>query len=156
MGQRFLRDVAGLGRGYPVIGANSEQFSHADPVYINSSGFLAVFAQSTNPAVLGYYCGQGETMSSTNQTVAKKCPDYVYAHGVEMVFGADQAATQTDVGDFCDMGTSTTGAYQIDLAAGQSNEKSFFVLGFDPDGDGTTTDVVVVAAQPQHLGYAAV
>ncbi|MFA5695984.1 MAG: hypothetical protein WC917_00765 [Bacilli bacterium] len=154
--QKFLADPEGLGRGYPVIAASSEQFSYADPVYINTSGFLAVFAQSTNPAVLGYYCGQGETMSSTNETVAKVCPDYVPAFGVEMVFGSDQDCTQTDVGDYCDMGTTTTGAYELDLAAGQSNESSFFILGFDPDGESDNDKVVVMAAQPQYYAYAAV
>jgi len=155
MSQRFLTDPAGAGRGYPVIGNSSEVFVHANPVYIDADGFLANLADAS-VGVYGYYVGQGETMASDNETVAKVCPDYVYARGVEMVFGADQACTQTDVGTLCDFGTYTSGAFELDLAGAQSNEATMFILGFDPQGDGTTTDVVVIAATIQGSGYAVV
>jgi len=150
--QKFLRDPGGLGRGYPVIGATSVQFTHADPVYIDSSGFLAL--ATAGGLILGYYCGAGETMSATNQTVEKECPDYVYAKDVEMVFGADQDATQTDIGAYCDFGTVTTGAFELNLAA--STSAGLFVLGFDPDGEADNDAVVVMAAELQILGYAQV
>jgi len=153
--QKFLRDPAGLGRGYPVIGVASGAFAYADPVYIDSNGYLATLAAATS-GVLGYYVGQGETMASTNATVAKKCPDYVMAEGVEMVFGSDQACTQTDVGTQCDFGTYTSGAFELDLAGGQSNEVTMFIIGFDPDGESDTDAVVVIAATLQKLGYAIV
>ena len=145
MTQKFLADPAGRGAGYPVIGGNSVQFSHADPVYIDTSGWLAI--SSTTNKVLGYYVGQGETMASDNQTVAKKTPDYVYASGVEMVFGSDQACTQTDVGAYADMGTATTGAFELNLNSGGTGQ--YLVIGFDPDGDGSTSLVVVIAAEDQ-------
>jgi hypothetical protein len=150
MTQRFITDPSGLGRGYPIIAASSEQFSHADAVFINSSGFLEV-ADATGK-VLGYYVGQGETMSATNETVAKVCPDYVYAEDVEMAYGADQACTQTDIGAYADFGTVTTGAQELNLTAGATG--TFLVLGFDPDGDGTTTLTVVTVAEPQKSAFA--
>ena len=145
MGQRFRTDPSGLGRGYPVIGLNSQAFAHADALLIDSNGLLAM--ASTSSKILGYYTGQGETMASDNQTVAKVTPDYCYAQDVEMVYGSDQDATQTDVGAYADLGTATTGAQQLDLVAGSTGQ--FFVLGFDPEGDGTDNDVVVVAAEIQ-------
>lgn len=150
MGQKFLTDPAGLGRGYPIIGATSVQFTHADAVYIDSSGFLALATAGSK--VLGYYCGQGETMAATNQTVKKVCPDYVYAADVEMVYGSDQACAQTDVGAYADFGTATTGAFELNLSAGATGQ--FLVIGFDPNGDGTTTDVVVVVAEDQRAAFA--
>ncbi len=146
--QKFLHDPAGYGRGYPVIGKLSVQFSYADAVIIDSNGFLDL--ATTTSQIHGYYCGQGETMSATNQTVEKVCPDYVYSDGVEMVYGADQACTQTDIGTWCDFGTITTGAQQLNLAG--STKAQFFILGFDPDGDGTTTSVVVKCGEPQYIG----
>lgn len=150
MGQKFLADPAGHGAGYPVIGKNDEQFSYADPVVIDTNGWLDLIGTTTK--VLGYYTGQGETMTSDNQTVAKVKPDYVYAAGVEMVFGADQAATQTDIGVYADMGTVTTGAFELNLVAGSTGQ--FLVIGFDPTEDSTDTDVVVIAAEPQLFGFA--
>lgn len=150
MGQKFARDPAGHGRGYPVIGANSEAFAFADPVYIDTSGWLAL--ATTSSKILGFYVGAGETMASDNQTVAKKTPDYVYASGVEMVYGADQDATQTDVGAYADIGTATTGAIELNLAAGSTGQ--FFVIGFDPENDSTDTDIVVIVAEPQISAFA--
>ncbi|MFA5695985.1 MAG: hypothetical protein WC917_00770 [Bacilli bacterium] len=148
--QKFLTDPARLGRGYPVIGYLSVEFSHGDAVYIDSSGWLAL--ATAGGRILGYYCGQGETMSATNTTVAKVCPDYVYAHAVEMVYGADQDCTQTDVGAYCDFGTVTTGAFELNLAASTSGQ--VIVLGFDPEGTGDNDAVVVMASEPQYLAFA--
>lgn len=151
MGQRFRADPSGLGRGYPIIGKNSVEFSHADPIRIDSNGWLDIIGNAVKP--LGYYTGQGETMDSANQTTGGKVtPDYCYAENVEMVFGADQDATQTDVGAYADMGTSSTGAFVLNLAAG--SDGIFLVLGFDPEGDGTDSDIVVVAAERQKDAYA--
>lgn len=148
--QKFLRDVSGYGRGYPIIGGNSVQFSHADPVYIDTSGWLQI--SSTTNKILGYYAGPGITMASDNQTVDKVCPDYVYAEGVEMVFGSDQDCTQTDIGAYADIGTATTGAFELNLAAGSTGQ--FLVLGFDPEGTGDNDVVVVICAEPQISAFA--
>ena len=147
--QKFRHDPAGYGRGYPIIGANSEEFSQADAVFINSSGFLEL--ADVGGKILGYYAGQGETMASDNQTVAKKTPDYVYAESVEMVYGADQDCTQTDVGAYADFGTVTTGAFELNLAAGSTGQ--FLVLGFDPENDANNDHVVVVAAELQKAAF---
>ena len=83
--QKFLRDPSLLGRGYPVLGKASEVFANADPVYIDSDGYLAVI-EAGDQKFLGYYTGQGVTLASTNATVEKVTPDYVYADDVEMIF----------------------------------------------------------------------
>lgn len=148
--QKPLRDLEGLGRGYPIIGANSVEFTKYDPIYIDSSGFLDLI--STSSKVFGYYVGQGETMTSDNETVALKTIDYVYAENIEMVFGSDQDATQTDVGAYADMGTATTGAFELNLAAGATGQ--FLVLGFDPYEESDDDAVVVVAAEVQKYAFA--
>jgi len=148
--QKFLRDPSLLGRGYPIIGANSEVLATADPLYINSSGFLATVA-AADTKFIGYYTGQGETMSSDNETVAKVTPDYVYADNVEMVFGSDQDCVQTDVGAYADFGTYTTGAYELNLSAGSTG--LMLVLGFDPEGESDDDAVVVTIAEPQRLAF---
>lgn len=148
--QKFLRDPLGSGVGYGVIGINSVQFSKADPVYIDSSGWLALTTGTSK--VLGYYTGKGETMTSTNQTVAFVKPQYCYALGVEMVFGSDTDCVQTDVGAYADMGTYTTGAFELDLLAGGTGQ--YLVLGFDPEDESDDDAVVVMCAEPQMLAFA--
>lgn len=145
--QKFLRDLAGLGRGMPIIGDASAQFSYADPVYIDSNGHLAL--ATTTSAVIGYYCGQGETMSATNESTEKVCPDWVPAWNVEMVFGSSTDCEQTDLGTYVDIGTASTGAFELNLDA--STYDTFFVLGFDPEGEGDNDAVVVVAADIQGI-----
>lgn len=149
--QKFLRDPDLLGRGHPIIGVNSQEFTKADPVYADSNGWLDVIGGNSQK-FLGYYVGQGETMESDNQTVDKKTPDYAYAGDVEMVFGSNQDATQTDIGAYADFGTVTTGAFELNLAAG--SDGLMFVLGFDPDGVGDDDAVVVIIAEAQRYAYA--
>lgn len=148
MAQRFYTDPNLLGVGPPVIGKNSEAFAYADPVNIDSNGWLVV--APAGERILGW-CLETVTMAATNQTVAKVKPKYVPALGVLMQITADQTCTQTDVGAYADI-TGTTGAINVNLAAGASG--SLFVWQFDPAGDGTTTEVVVSVAEPQDLAYA--
>lgn len=148
MAQRFARDPAKNGVGYPVIGVNSQAFALADAVYINSSGFLDV-VDSADVPILGFSL-DARTMASDNQTVAKVKPQYVYAEGVEMVYpkNSSTGVDQTDVGEYCNLATFTTGAQ--DLAnASSGTTGQFLIMGFDPDNDGTTTDAVVKVAFDQ-------
>jgi len=149
MAQRFLNDPAGFGVGYPVIGANSIVFSEVDAVYINTSGFLDL--ATTSSTVLGFAL-ETVTMASDNQTVAKVCPKYCLPYGVLVVYPSDQACTQTDVGAYADLSSNTTNAMTINLAAGSSGQ--FFVQGFDPDEDGSTSKVVVSIAEEQQSARA--
>lgn len=149
MAQRFLNDPAGFGVGYPVIGGNSAAFSYADAVYIDTSGWLQV--ATTSSKVLGFALDT-VTMASDNQTVAKVCPKYVYADGVLVVLGGDSACTQTKVGEYADLVTTTSGSQVLNGTTGATGQ--FFVLGFDPEGDGTTTDYVIRVAEPQTFGFA--
>jgi hypothetical protein len=127
--------------GYPVIGKNSEVFNIADAIYIDTDGFLAL--TTTSSKVLGY-AEEAVTMASDNQTVAKVCPQYIYAHLIEVKIDTDQAATQTDIGAYADLVTVTTGAQVLNLAAGSTGQ--FFVLGIDPDN---TSKVIVTVAEFQ-------
>lgn len=143
---KFVRNPFELESGYPVIGKNSEQFSVGDAVYVDTDGFLA--KATTSSKILGYSI-EDSTMASDNQTVAKKKPLYVYAEGVEVEIDSDQACTQTDIGAYADLGTVTSGAQVLNLAAGATGQ--FFVLGFDADD---TDKVIVTVAEPQKSGFA--
>ncbi len=147
--QKFRYDPAELGSGYPVIGGNSVQFTAADAVYIDSSGWLAL--ATTSSKVLGYALDD-VTMAADNQTVGFVCPQYVPALGIQMVYGSDQDCTQTDIGAYADFGTATTGAFELNLAAGGTGQ--MFVLGFDPDKEDDDDAVVVECAEPQYLAFA--
>lgn len=151
MAQRFLNDPSALGTGYPVIGANSEVFNLADAVFIDADGFLAIV--STSSKVLGFIVDQGPlTMESDNETVAKVCPKYCYDSNVLVVYPSDQACAQTDVGTYADLGTTTSGGQILNLSGGATGQ--FFIWGFDPNADGTTTDVVVSIGEPQRFAFA--
>ena len=134
------------GVGYPVIGGNSVQFSMADAVYIDTNGFLAI--ATTSSRIIGY-CVEDITMSSTNQTVAKVCPKYIPALGVLMVYPGAAACTQTMIGEYVDLSTVTTGAQVVGAGSTSASSGQFLILGFDPNGDGTTTDVVVCLGENQ-------
>ena len=151
MAQRFLRDSAAFGNGYPVIGYDSIVFYVADAVYIDSNGFLNT--ASTSSKILGYAV-ENITMSSTNSTVAKVCPKYVMAEEVEMVYPASGAITQTMVGEYAVFSAATAGAQTIAYNTTSATVGQFLIVGFDPAGDGTTTDVVVRAAFKQSDCYA--
>lgn len=146
MAQKFYRDPTLRGMGFPIIGKNSEAFHKADPVSIDSDGFLIV-AVATGK-IIGW-CLEDVTMASDNQTVAKVKPQYAVADGQLMVITSDQALTQTDIGTYADM-KGTTGAINVDLAGGANGQ--LFVWGSDPQG--TTSDVVVSVAEPQEMGFA--
>lgn len=152
MPQRFTRDPAGYGTGFPIIGANSVQFNTADALYINSSGFLDT--ASTSSKIYGYSIETPAVMASDNQTVAKVCPKYCYAEQVEVVYPANGAITQTMVGEYTVFSSATAGAQTISNTT-SATVGQFLIVGFDPDKDGTTTDVVVRAAFKQSETYSA-
>lgn len=147
--QYFLGEMIDPVTGYPVIGINSGAFATADALYIDSNGWLTVV--STSSKVLGFSL-DNRTMAAANQTVAKVKPLYTPWLGIVAVYTADQACVQTDIGAYADLVTVTSGAQVLNLVAGTSGQ--FHVLGFDPDGDGTTTLTVVEVAEPQQLGFA--
>jgi hypothetical protein len=146
--QMFRSDPELKGAGYPIIGIDSGSIAKADAVYADSNGYLAVI--TTSSKVLGFGL-ENHTQTSTNSTVALYCPLYVPALGEEVIYTGDQACTQTDIGAYADMGTITSGAQVLNLAAGTQGQ--FFVLGFDAV---TTTLTVVEVAEPQVLAFAQV
>lgn len=149
MAQYFYKsEIPNVGTATPVIAKNSEVFTKADPVTKDTSGWLKVAAAGEK--IYGYMM-EDYTAASDNQTVAKYKPLVVPARGQLMVYTADQACTQTDLDQYADL-TGTTGAIQMNLAAGATGQ--FAVRAFDPDNDGSTTLVVVCAAEPQDLAFA--
>lgn len=151
MGQDLYKDRLHPGMGVPIIGANSVQFTSFDGVYADSNGFLALATAGSK--ILGF-ARQDVTLASDNQTVAKVKPSYLPHHGMLLVYGADQACTQTDIGAYADYGTATTGAFNLNLAAGATGQ--FLVLGFGTDinPNYASTDVVCEVAEPQVLAFA--
>lgn len=148
--QQFYRVPDKTGIAQPVIAKNSEQFSVGDPVTIDSNGFLAR-ATSSGEKIYGF-ADEDVTVASDNQTVAKYKPSVISYDGVVMIFTADQAVTQTDIGAYADVGTSTSGGYILNFAAGSTGQ--FICLGFDPNNDGSTTLAIVRVAEPQVLAFA--
>jgi hypothetical protein len=149
MAQRFLHESA-VDRfiGYPTIGVANTQFSKADAVYIDSSGYLAL--ATTSSQIVGF-CLEDKTTASTNATVELYCPQYVDAMmNIYMAYPSDQDCTQTDIGAWCDFGSVTTGAMTLNLAA--SSKAQFLVRGFDPNNEADDDDVVVTCAEPQQYG----
>ena len=125
-------------------GLNSAVFAKADPVTIDSNGYLIYATAGTK--VLGFSLDD-VTMASDNNTVAKVRVNYIPAiPGVQMQYTSDQACTQTDIGAYADL-VGTTGATQINLAAGAAG--MFYVKDFDPNQDGSTSEVIVETAEPQ-------
>lgn len=151
MAQRFLNDPAAFGSGYPVIGLDSIVFNVGDALYINTDGLLTT--ATTSSKIMGYSTGN-VTMSATNSTVAKVCPNYVYSYDVLMVYPANGAITQTMVGAYTVFSSATAGAQTISNTISDTVGQ-FQVVGFDPAKDGTTTDVVVRASFRQGDTYAA-
>jgi len=144
----FKSNVAELPVGVPVIGVASVQFSVGDAVYIDSNGYLAL--ATTSSKILGF-CIEDKTTSATNASVELYCPQYVYAEDVEVWIDSDQAFTQTDAGAYADLGTVTTGAMVLNLAAGSSGQ--FLVLGSDTDTP-NTSKVICVVSEPQKMAFA--
>lgn len=145
MAQRFYGDPLAGGVGYPVIGANSITFSAADPVVINSSGFLDLSTTSTK--ILGWAIDDSVVMTSTNQTVAFVCPKYVEAKNVKVVLPTASAValTQTSVGEYFVLSGTTSGAFTVNTTS-SATVGQLLCLGFNPDNDGTTTDGVFKVA----------
>lgn len=145
---QIIHRVGGAGVGTGVILKNSTTLSVGDPLTIDSNGFLDIAA--TTGKIIGF-CLEDVVGASDNQTVAKVMPVYMEAARVRMIYQADQACTQTDIGAYADLATASTGACVLNLAAGSTGQ--FLVEGFDPYGTGDTTLCVVVVAEPQQLAF---
>lgn len=151
MAQKFYKVGPDVAIEASVLGKNSAAFAVADPVTIDTDGLLIV--ATAGDKIIGYSV-DAVTMAADNQTVAKVMPKFIPANqSVLMQYTSDQACTQTDLGAYANL-TGTTGAIQVDLAAGAAGQ--FVIKGFDPEGDGTTTEVIVETAEPQALAFAQV
>ena len=130
-----------------AIGNNSEAFTKHDTVFIDSDGFLKKCG--VGDVILGYAL-ETVTMSSTNETVAKVMVKFQHALGVKLRISVASALAQTDVGNYADLSTATTGADTLSATTGTTSAQ-FFVLELDPDRDGTLTQAIVTASEIQGL-----
>ena len=149
--QDFFRANNGYKRGQPFIGKNSGVFAKADPVGVNSDGFLETV--SAGQKILGY-ANENKTCTSDNQTVAKYKPEYVLADGHEMIFNADADWSDAYLAgeQYKDFGTVTSGAFQIaraNITGGQVK-----VIGYDPFGESDNDLVICVASEKFLDAYA--
>lgn len=149
-GFNLRRDPYDLSDLDDQIGKNSEVFALGDAVVL-ASGFLR--ASAAGEAVLGF-ANQALTMASNNETVAMATVEFVPAYPnrqFECDFSA--AVTQaTAVGFYADL-TGGTGAQQLDQSTLSSTTGQFFVTKLDPRGEGSTTRVLCVVAEPQSLNF---
>jgi hypothetical protein len=133
-----------------LVLANSAVIQYGDFVTIDSNGFLNRSAATEK--IAGIYAEQQKTVTADNQTVAAVKGVYIPINGSEVFeMTADQACTQTDVGQYADIVLSST-AILANLNSGATG--GLFVIDFDPNRDGTTTLVRVQVAEPQRLGFA--
>lgn len=135
-----------------VIGKNSEAFTKGDPVFIDSNGYLA---RATAGTMIWGYVLETVTMASDNQTVAKLRPKVQPAFGVDVRIDTEAAGelVQSDVGEYADIVTSTTGATTISATPG-TTAAQFMVKDFDPDRLGTAAGnavAICVAAELQDM-----
>ena len=134
----------------PAIAAQGIQFTIGDAVYIDTSGFLAI--ATTSSKIIGFVM-ESFTATADNNTVKKYRPTVLPAlQGVQVVMTMSTAIAQTNVGEYSDLSTVTTGAQVLNATTGATGQ--FFVLDFDPEGEGTTTDAVVEVAEYQKAGFA--
>lgn len=153
MAQKFYKVSPDVPLDYfpSMVAKNSEVFAVGDPV-AKSSGLLIVATAGLK--VLGFAV-EAFTAAADNQTVAKKMPRIIPAYpGVQMQYTADQAAVVGDIGQYCDL-VGTTGAIKMDLPT-SATAGAFVVIGYDPEQDGTTTEVIVEVAEPTRLAFAQV
>ena len=146
MAQFIRQDPLSGGSGYPVIGNNSDTLARADLVYIDSDGMLAI--ATTTSQIMGA-CLQPVVLTSTNETVAKVKPLYTCGFGLILSYPSAAALVQSDVGEWVDLSSATTGAQTLGTPG---TKAQLFVLGIDENEDATLTDGVVMIAEPQFLG----
>ncbi len=149
---RFYKIPVDAALETPAIAKNSEAFTVGDAVYVDTDGFLCKV--TTSSRVMGFVM---ETFTATadNQTVKKYKPTIVPGiQGVQAVIPAASALAQTDISNYADMATVTSGA-QV-LNATTDTKGQFYILDIDPEGEGTTTDIVVEVAEYQKNAYAQV
>lgn len=130
-----------------IIGANSEVFTKGDSVKIDSDGFLA--KAGVGDVIFGFAL-ETATMASDNETVAKKNVKVQHALGVKVRMTVASALARTDVGNYADLSTATTGADTLSATTGTTSAQ-FFVCDVDPDRDGTLTLAIVMVSEIQGL-----
>lgn len=145
IGEEIVRD--------PIIAANSITFAEGSPVYINSSGFLDLAAAGT---LIYGFCTEAKVTTSDNQTVAQYKPRVISGENVMWWCDGDEAFAQTDVGQYCDLGTVTAGVPVMNLPGGASGQMLLVMLlsDQDPSAEGDTDRCVFTVAETQDYAYA--
>lgn len=146
MAQGFHRDPGNVETLPGVIAKNSEVFKIGLPVTIDSSGFLAG-CTSAGEKVYGY-CVEDYTAASDNQTVAAYKPLVVDCQDVTMRFSTTGTLAQTDIGEYADVSTNTSG---IVVLGNPGATGQFLCMGIDPDD---TTAGYFRVGEPQQYAFA--
>jgi len=120
-----------------VIGKNSEAFTIGDIVTIGTDG---MYVNTGTDSVIGVVT-ETATMTSTNETVKKYCPQYVpIDQDMEFLMGTNyDMSALTSVGAYYKL-TGGTGAQQVDVSSGAQTTTSRIVMctKVDPFGLGGT------------------
>jgi hypothetical protein len=123
---------------YSIIGKNSEVFTQGDIATVDASDGLKVAGASDS--VIGVV-QKTQTMTSTNETVAKVTPPYIPVdQDYEFLMGTNSDMSPlTSVGAYFKI-TGTTGAQQVDTNAGAMTGSARIVLctKVDPSAEGGT------------------
>lgn len=139
-----------------VIGQNSRQFTTADPLKIDTDGFLDIIdavderIDSVSQADL--------TMAADNQTNARVRPLTLGARDVLLVYGLSAAAVAADVGDFMEFDTLTTGTFRVLRTGGLAgattaltDNRQVYLIQRDPYATNTNTEGLFKVAFPEDL-----
>lgn len=126
---------------YPGFGKNSEVFAKGDPVAAGANG---LYVGSTTDTIIGIAV-RDQTMSSTNETVAKVRPALIPTNPeYEFLASAD-----ADMNSLTQVGLTyqlegTTGAIMVDATtgsrAGVTNAAVVICVDIDPDREGGAGD----------------
>lgn len=147
---RFYKIPVDAAYEKPAIAGNSVAFNIGDAVYVDTSGFLAI--ATTSSKIYGFVM-EAFTAASDNQTVAKYKPTVLPAiPGVQVVLTSSAAMGQTNIGEYSDLSTVTSGAQVLNGTSAATGQ--FYIVDVDPEGEGTTTDIVVEVAEYQKAGFA--
>src|SRR3990167_8692981 len=98
-----------------VIGQNSRQFTTADPLKVDTDGFLDL-VDAVNERI-GFISNADQTMAADNQTVRRLRPITFGARDCLLLYGTSAALAAADAGLWQEFDTFTTGAFRV-LATG--------------------------------------
>ena len=142
---------------YDTLGKNSEVFAVGDLLTVTGTAGVLKVAGATD--VIVGISAKAQTMSSTNQTVAKVYPAYIpISTDTIFLMGCNTALTgnATDGGTYYKI-TGTTGVQQVDTTSGVQTTTSRVVeiVKVDPNQAGDLTQAAVRIIKTPYTNVAA-